>query len=149
MQGETSQAVYRLDDLADDAAGLLNALGTESALVVGASMGGMIAQLLVIRHPVRVRTLTSIMSTTAPVIGVPTPQALKAIMAQSRAAGWSSSWEWATTSRPVSDRSSWTLSPHSSGPRAFSDLRHPPAGCMAITGWRGDTNRRPRSRHAK
>ena len=57
-------AAYTLDDLADDAAGLLNGLGIDAAHVVGASMGGMIAQVLAGRHPEKVLTLTSIMSTT-------------------------------------------------------------------------------------
>src|SRR4051812_33070136 len=57
-------APYTLDDMADDGAGLLDALGIDAAHVVGASMGGMIAQVLAGRHPGRVLSLVSIMSTT-------------------------------------------------------------------------------------
>ena len=55
---------YTLDDMADDAVGLLDALNIDAAHIVGASMGGMISQLITLNHPERVLTLTSIMSTT-------------------------------------------------------------------------------------
>lgn len=56
------RAPYTLDDMALDTLGLMDALSIESAHVVGISMGGMIAQLLAGRHLARVRSLTSIMS---------------------------------------------------------------------------------------
>ena len=56
--------LYTLSDMADDARGLLRELGVEPAHIVGASMGGMIAQTVAAEHPASVRSLTSIMSTT-------------------------------------------------------------------------------------
>ena len=57
-------ATYKLRDMAKDTVGLMDALGIKSAHLVGASMGGMIAQEIAISFPERVRSLTSIMSTT-------------------------------------------------------------------------------------
>lgn len=62
LVGLKVKAPYRLDDMAADTVGLLDALRIERAHVVGASMGGMIAQIMAARYPQRVRSLTSIMS---------------------------------------------------------------------------------------
>jgi pimeloyl-ACP methyl ester carboxylesterase len=59
-----AKAAYTVDDMADDAVGLLDHLGVGPTHVVGASMGGMIVQAMAIRHPGRVASLTSIMSNT-------------------------------------------------------------------------------------
>jgi len=64
MAGRQPYVPYTLDDMADDAVGLMDALGVSHAHIVGASMGGMIAQLVAINHPDRAKSLTSIMSTT-------------------------------------------------------------------------------------
>jgi pimeloyl-ACP methyl ester carboxylesterase len=81
VMGDPSTAPYLLRDMAADALGLLDHLGIEEAHVVGASMGGMIAQTMAIEHPRRVRSLCSIMSTTgAWDVGQPTPEAMMAVL---------------------------------------------------------------------
>ena len=64
MRGRRRTAPYLLSDMADDAFGLMDHLGFESAHLVGASMGGMIAQAMAIMRPERVRSLASMLSTT-------------------------------------------------------------------------------------
>ena len=80
MGGDYTSATYTLDDMADDSVGLLAELGIDAAHVVGASMGGMIAQTIAIRHPQRVLSLTSIMSTPGPRVAPPTEAAAAALM---------------------------------------------------------------------
>ena len=63
LLAHTAAPPYTLDDMAGDAVGVLDAMGVGAAHIVGASMGGMIAQLIAINHPERVPSLTSIMAT--------------------------------------------------------------------------------------
>ena len=63
-RGEIPKVPYTLEDMADDAVGVLDALNIDKAHICGASMGGMIAQILAYRHPSRVLSLAVIMSTT-------------------------------------------------------------------------------------
>ena len=82
LGGDLSGVAYGLTDLATDTVGLMDALGLDSAHVVGASMGGMVAQLVAITQPQRVRSLTSIMSTTGdPSVGAPNEAAMGALLA--------------------------------------------------------------------
>jgi pimeloyl-ACP methyl ester carboxylesterase len=64
LQGETVEIPYTLDDMAEDAIGLLDSLNIETGHICGLSMGGMIAQVVAYRYPSRVQSLFSIMSTT-------------------------------------------------------------------------------------
>jgi pimeloyl-ACP methyl ester carboxylesterase len=64
VAGDFSSVSYTLSDMAADTVGLLEALGFDSAHLVGASLGGMIVQAIAIEYPGRVRSLTSMMSTT-------------------------------------------------------------------------------------
>ena len=79
--GDTSSAPYRIEDMADDGAALLEELGVARAHVVGASMGGMITQALVIHHSERFLSACSIMSTTGDrMVGAPTGEAMTALL---------------------------------------------------------------------
>lgn len=76
-RGEWPGLPYRLDDMADDAAGLLAALGIGRAHIVGRSMGGMIAQIVAARHAGRTASLVAIMSSSGnPALPPATPEAM-------------------------------------------------------------------------
>ncbi|MFW9903319.1 MAG: alpha/beta fold hydrolase [Candidatus Thorarchaeota archaeon] len=81
QQNESVESPYTLLDMANDAIGLLDALHIETANIVGTSMGGMIAQTIAIHYPERVRSLTSIMSTTSnPELPQPGPEAISILV---------------------------------------------------------------------
>jgi pimeloyl-ACP methyl ester carboxylesterase len=82
MGGKKPDVPYTLSDMAGDAMAVLDAAGVAKAHIVGASMGGMIAQLVAIEHPERVLSLTSIMSSTGnPMLPPARPEAMAALMA--------------------------------------------------------------------
>jgi pimeloyl-ACP methyl ester carboxylesterase len=86
--GLSVRAPYRLQDMAADALGVLDALDIERAHVVGVSMGGMIAQRLALAAPPRVLSLTSIMSSSgARFLPGPKPHVLRALMSQPEGTG--------------------------------------------------------------
>ena len=81
LLGLRSPAVYTLEDMADDAAALLDHLRIDKAHIVGASMGGMISQVFAARHSHRTKTLAVIFSSNnQPLLPPPGPQHLLAIL---------------------------------------------------------------------
>ena len=86
LAGDLSSVSYTLSDMAADAVGLLDVLGFEKAQVVGASMGGAIAQTMALDCPDRVRSLSSMMSRTGNMsVGQPSPDALREMFTGPRA----------------------------------------------------------------
>lgn len=81
LAGKPVPPPYLLRDMAEDVIGLMDTLGIASAHIVGASMGGAIAQELALNAPQRVRSLTSIMATSGdPGLPPPTPEAMAVLM---------------------------------------------------------------------
>jgi pimeloyl-ACP methyl ester carboxylesterase len=86
LKGDLSSVSYTLSDMAADAVGLLDALKIDAAHVVGASMGGEIAQTIAIEYPTRVRSLTTMMATTGDMsVGQPHPATMRAVFGAPRA----------------------------------------------------------------
>jgi len=107
--GRKPDVPYTLDDMAADAAGLLDALGIDGAHISGASMGGMIAQLVALDHPKKARSLISIFSTTGDRSLPPSsPEAQAAL-----------------TTRPTSDDRATVVAHAVKGRRAYASTRWP------------------------
>lgn len=81
QEGGTPEVPFHLDDMADDVVAVLDAALIDEAHVFGISMGGMIAQSLAIRHPARVASLISVMSTTGePDVGRSRREVVRALL---------------------------------------------------------------------
>lgn len=107
--GRKPDIPYSLSDMAADAASLLDAIGVRSAHILGASMGGMIAQLVALDHPAKARSLISVFSTTGdPSLPRSTPEAMSALMA-----------------KPASDDKATVVAHALKGRRAFASTAYP------------------------
>jgi len=131
MRGETPTTPYTLTDMADDAAGVLEAFGIAQAHVIGASMGGMIAQLVAAGHPDRVLSLTSIMSTTGnPALPRATEEAMAVLLTRPAGLDEESIVAHGVRSAGVVGSPAYPVDPQVLAERVRSDFRrsHAPTG---------------------
>jgi pimeloyl-ACP methyl ester carboxylesterase len=121
--GQTPPAAYTLDDMAADAAGLLDALHIDRAHIVGASMGGMIAQMVAAHYPQKTLSLTSIMSTTGnPELPQARPEAMAVLTTRPPADDFSALVAHAVKSQQVTGSPGYPPDPGVLKANAISDL---------------------------
>lgn len=133
VEGRDPGAPYLLADMADDAAGLLDALGIARAHVAGVSMGGMIGQMLAARHPDKVLSLTSVMSTTGnPALPPAAPEAQAVLFARPTATDLESLVEHALKAQIAIQSPAWPVSPETERPllRAGIQRAYRPMGVL-------------------
>ena len=131
MNGQTPDVPYLLSDMADDAAGLLEALGVARAHVVGVSMGGMIGQMLAAGHPGKVLSLVSVMSTTGnPAVPPATPEALAVLYSRPTATDIDGLADHALKAQIVIQSPAWPVDPVKELPKlkAAIERAYHPAG---------------------
>jgi pimeloyl-ACP methyl ester carboxylesterase len=131
--GQDPGAPYLLADMADDAAGLLGALGIARAHVAGVSMGGMIGQMLAARHPEKVLSLVSVMSTTGnPAVPPASPEAQAVLFARPAATDLDSLTEHALKAQIAIQSPAWPVNPETERPllRAAIQRAYHPAGVL-------------------
>jgi pimeloyl-ACP methyl ester carboxylesterase len=126
-------APYLLADMADDAAGLLDALGIARAHVAGVSMGGMIGQMLAARHPAKVLSLVSVMSTTGnPALPPATPEAQAVLFSRPAATDLESLTEHSLKAQIAIQSPAWPVNPETERPllRAGIQRAYHPMGVL-------------------
>jgi pimeloyl-ACP methyl ester carboxylesterase len=131
MSGQTPAVPYLLSDMADDAAGLLDALGIAKAHVAGVSMGGMIGQMLAARHPGKVLSLVSVMSTTGnPAVPPAAPEALAVLYSRPTATDVEGLTDHALKAQIVIQSPAWPVDPVVERPKlkAAIERSYYPAG---------------------
>lgn len=131
MSGQKPDVPYLLSDMADDAAGLLDALGVARAHVAGVSMGGMIGQMLAALHPGKVASLVSVMSTTGnPAVPPATPEALAVLYSRAAGSDVDSLTEHALKAQIVIQSPAWPVDPVAERPKlkAAIERSYHPAG---------------------
>ena len=131
--GQDPGAPYLLSDMADDAAGLLDALGIAQAHVAGVSMGGMIGQMLAARHPEKVLSLVSVMSTNGnPAVPPATPAAQAVLFARPEATDLESLVEHALKAQIAIQSPAWPVNPETERPllRAGIQRAYHPMGVL-------------------
>jgi pimeloyl-ACP methyl ester carboxylesterase len=131
--GQDPGAPYLLNDMADDAAGLLDALGIARAHVAGISMGGMIGQMLAAGHPDKVLSLTSVMSTTGnPAVPPASPAAQAVLFARPEATDLESLVEHSLKAQVAIQSPAWPVNPDTERPllRAAIQRAYHPFGVL-------------------
>jgi pimeloyl-ACP methyl ester carboxylesterase len=122
-RGAEPDVPYGLGDMADDAVGLLDALGIARAHLVGVSMGGMIAQTVAVRHPARALSLVSVMSTTGnPAVPPASPEVQAVLFARPAASDLDSLTDHALKAQIAVQSPAWPVDPGIERPRLRSDI---------------------------
>lgn len=144
--GRKPNVPYLVEDMADDAAGLLDALGIARAHVAGVSMGGMIAQMLAARHPAKVASLVSVMSTTGnPAVPPATPEALAVLYSRPTATDVEGLTDHALKAQIVIQSPAWPLDPAVERPKlraAIERAWHPVGVARQMAAVLGSGDRR-------
>jgi pimeloyl-ACP methyl ester carboxylesterase len=123
MSGQPVATAYTLDDMADDAVGLLGALKIDRAHIVGASMGGMIAQLVAANHPQKTLSLVSIMSSTGnPELPQAKPEAMAVLLTRPDGSDFKAMVEHAVNAQTVVGSPGYPPDPAALKRQAVADL---------------------------